>query len=326
LAGVLTETAQAYENLCAADSNRTHFRFAPNQEAVGSRLQNSIFLSVTTSQVDPACIVRGTLGQGGYLWDYELPGLVGGGESSLGYYLVARPTSAMSEAVENAAMLVANAALDVTALLEEISRRGIPILKKLASGGSQSRGELGLLLATRLLQDSFRPSAPPARLPVWSGNCVHLILPIDPYEELFNRLRRELPVPPSAQRPDLMAVAIQLQDAQPVAIKLTPIEVKYRGMGMSLGEMREALTQAHNFGRLIEALWIGAPATELWKTCGTALLAQLLDFGFRIYAAGWLHGHQHAEWAALHQRVLQDVLESTARITVNVAGRLVVFH
>ena len=123
-----------------------------------------------------------------------------------------------------------------------------------------------------------------------------------------------------------MAVAIQLQDAQPVAIKLTPIEVKYRAMGMSLGEMREALKQAHNFGRLIEALWIGAPATELWKTCGTALLAQLLDFGFRIYAADWLHGHQHVEWAALHQRVLQDVLESTARITVNVAGRLVAFH
>jgi hypothetical protein len=104
------------------------------------------------------------------------------------------------------------------------------------------------------------------------------------------------------------------------AIKLTPIEVKYRAMGMSLGEMREALTQAHNFGRLIEALWIGAPTTELWKTCGTALLAQLLDFGFRIYAADWLHGHQHAEWAALHQRVLQDVLESTARVTVNVAA------
>ena len=195
LRGYLTEKSPRPRNLCAADSNRTHFRFTPNQEAVGSRLQNSIFLSVTTSQVDPACIVRGTLGQGGYLWDYELPGLLGGGESSLGYYLVARPTPAMSEAVENAAMLVANAALDVAALLEEVSRRGIPILKKLASGGSQSRGELGLLLATRLLQDSFRAGAAPARLPVWSGNCVHLILPIDPYEELFNRLRRELPVP-----------------------------------------------------------------------------------------------------------------------------------
>ena len=49
--------------------------------------------------------------------------------------------------------------LNVPGLLEEVSRRGIPILKRLAGGGSQSRGELGLLLTTRLLQDSFRPGA-----------------------------------------------------------------------------------------------------------------------------------------------------------------------
>lgn len=327
LSTLLASAIQLYEEQTDADAHHTHFRFTPNQDAVGSRLRNAIFLSLTSSQIDPACIVRGTVGQSGYLWDYELPGVLGGGESSLGYYLVARPTTAMCDAVEHAASLVASPPPSIPGLLEEISRHGIPILKRLASGGSQSRGELGLLLATRLLQDAFRPHATSARLPVWSGRCIHLVLPVDPYEDLFDRLRRALlPASASAQRPDLVVVAIQLplQD-EPVSIKLTPVEIKYRASGMAATDMRDALTQAQSLGTLLNALWIQAPISDLWRTCVSALLAQLLDFGFRIYAASWLHGHLHDEWAATHQRVMQDVLEGSAHVTVNAAGRLVVF-
>jgi hypothetical protein len=45
-----------------------------------------------------------------------------------------------------------------------------------------------------------------------------------------------------------------------VAIKLTPIEVKYRAAGMAPGDMWEALAQAENFGRLLDALWMRQPA------------------------------------------------------------------
>jgi len=94
---------------------------------------------------------------------------------------------------------------------------------------------------------------------------------------------------------------------------------------MAATDMRNALTQAQSLGTLMQALWIQPPTTELWRTCSRALLAQFLDFGFRIYAAIWLHGHQHSEWAAVHQQVMQDVLEGSARVTINTAGRLVVF-
>jgi MoxR-like ATPase len=327
LPATLARAVQAYEDLCAADASSTHFRFTPNQDAVGSRLQNAIFLSVTSSQVDPACVVRGTVGQGGYLWDYELPGVLGGGESSLGYYLVAHPTSAMCDAVERAATLVSSSPPSIPGLLEEISRHGIPILKRLASGGSQSRGELGLLLATRLLQDAFRAGATSPRLPVWVGNCIHLVLPVDPYEELFDGLRGGLlSRSATAQRPDLIVVAIQIQGGdQPVAVKLTPVEVKYRATGMAATDMRAALGQAANLGSLLDAVWVQALPTDLWRTCTAALLAQFLDFGFRIYAAPWLHKRQPDGWAATHQRVMQDVLEGTAQVTVNASGRLVVF-
>ena len=210
--------------------------------------------------------MRGTVGQGGYLWDYELPGVLGGGESSLGYYLVARPTTAMCDAVERAASLVTKSPPSIPGLLEEISRHGIPILKRLASGGSQSRGELGLLLATRLIQDVFRPGSTPVRLPVWTGNCIHLVLPVDPYEDLFDGLREGLlPRSATAQRPDLIVVAIQLHpNGQPVAIKLTPVEVKYRAMGMVATEMRGALGQAANLGILLKPFGCGLSR----PTCG----------------------------------------------------------
>jgi len=351
LPALLARTLETCEKMCEKDAQHTHFRFTPNQDAVGSRLRDTIFLSLTSSQIDPACIVRGTAGHSGYLWDYELPGVLGGGESSLGYYLVAKPTQAMEDAVEHAVSLVASPPPSIPGLLEEVSQRGIPILKRLASGGSQSRGELGLLLATRVLQDTFRPRpprAPAARLPVWSGNCIHLVLPVDPYAKLFDRIRRALPpasasaqllrvqpapvagraLPPasaSAQRPDLMVVALELAAGQPIAIKITPVEIKYRATAMSATDKREALTQANTLGELLQALWVQPAATDLWRTCANALLAQLLDFGFRIYAVDWLHHHQDKEWAVAHQRTMQDVLEGSARVTITTAGRLIVF-
>ncbi|MGD0075656.1 MAG: Holliday junction DNA helicase RuvB C-terminal domain-containing protein, partial [Candidatus Binataceae bacterium] len=141
------------------------------------------------------------------------------------------------------------------------------------------------------------------------------------------RLRRSLlPTSASAQRPDLVVVAIQFQEsAHPVAIKLTPVEIKYRAGVMPATDMRDALIQAQSLGTLLQALWIQPPTTDLWRTCAGALLAQFLDFGFRIYAANWLHGHEPGEWATAHQQVMQDVLESSASITVNTAGRLIVF-
>jgi DNA phosphorothioation-dependent restriction protein DptH len=327
LPALLSNAVAAFESASVPDGNSTHFRFTPNQQAVGTRLQNALFLSVTSSQIDPACIVRGTIGQGGFLWDYELPSVLGGGESSLGYYLVARPNRAMCDSIERAAQIIANPAPSVDGLLNEISCHGIPILKRLASGGSQSRGELGLLLATRLIQDAFRTGAPSPRLPVWAGRCIHLVLPVDPYEELFDRLRKSRMSPTaSAQRPDLVVIAIRLGHGDdPVAIKVTPVEVKFRAAGMAATDMRTALSQASNLGQLFNLLWVQQPTSDLWRTCTSALLAQFLDFGFRIYAGKYLHGHEPNEWASLHQQVMQDVLERRAQVTVNAAGRLVVF-
>src|SRR5258707_15563652 len=102
---LLQEVVSAFERLGESD-NCTQFEFQPVQQAIGTRLNTSTFVAVTSSQIDPACIVRGARGQGGYLWNYELPGALGGAENRVGYYLVARPVDAMRRGIERSAELI----------------------------------------------------------------------------------------------------------------------------------------------------------------------------------------------------------------------------
>jgi DNA phosphorothioation-dependent restriction protein DptH len=325
IARLMQDAATAFERLAEADGS-TQFEFQPVQQAIGTRLNSSTFVAVTSSQIDPACIVRGARGQGGYLWNYELPGTLGGVENRVGYYLIARPVDAMRRGIERSAELITATPPNTQLLLDEISRRGIPIMKRLVGGGSASRGELGLLLAVRLLQDAFRPGAAAAQLPVWHGDCVHLLLPMDPYAQAFERIRKVLRKSTSAQRPDIIVFALRVPPPPaPVQMKITPLEVKFREGVMSNTAIADALEQAANLGDLLEALWVQAPLTELWASCRAALLAQCLDFSFRIYADPSVHGRTQADWTALHERVLGEVLGRTADVSVTSAGRLLVF-
>ncbi len=323
LAGLLEGACIAFESASLHDANTSQLQFQPNHAAIGTRLQQSIYLAITSSQIDPAWVIRGARAQQGYVWDYELPGALGVNEGA-GYYLVASPRPAMRRAIERAALLVTNSPPPVDELLDEISRRGIPILKRLAAGGSQSRGELGLLLTVRLLQDAFRQKTP-VRLPVISGNCIHLILPVDPYEEPLEHIRQSLPnAATTAQRPDLLVFAIHRGET--ISIKVTPVEVKFRQGTMSSTELRDALRQAAALGTTLEMLWAQPPENELWAVCSTTLLARCLDLAFRIYADESIHGIPAATWSSIEQRVLTSVLEGTAAVTVNTAGRLIAFE
>jgi DNA phosphorothioation-dependent restriction protein DptH len=328
IAGLLQETARAFEKV-AEDTGVSQFQFQPNRQAISNRLEEATFLAVTSTQIDPAGIIRGTRGQRGYLWDYELPGALGGDENSAGYYLIAEPLRAMRNALKRSVKLVTSSLPsdpEVVELLSEISRRGIPILKRLASGGTEARGELGMLLAVRLIQDAFRGTSRVAKLPVRKGNCVHLLLPVDPYQAPFNRLRKVLRISESAQRPDLLVIAIHIpRNNSPVSLKITPVEVKFRSEEMLREEREEALRQAANLGAVLDAIWVQSAQTPLWDTCTTALLAQCLNLAFRVYAAEDIHGGSRAEWTQIHERVLQDVLSKQAQIVVDKSGRLLVF-
>jgi hypothetical protein len=149
---------------------------------------------------------------------------------------------------------------------------------------------------------------------------------MDPYAQAFDRIRKVLRKSSTAQRPDIIVFAIRVPPAPaPVQLKITPLEVKFREGAMSNTAIAEALDQAANLGDLLDALWVQAAPTELWASCRPALLAQCLDFAFRVYADPAVHGRTQPDWTGLHERVLGGVLGRTAAITVTAAGRLFVF-
>lgn len=339
LAGSLEKAITAFEEIATSATGITHFQFQPNQQAIGKRIGQSIYLAVTSSQIDPACIVRGVQHQSAYLWDYELPGILGADEDSAGYYLIARPSTAMRTAIVSATRLVTAAPPDIDALLREISQRGIPILKQFARGGSQSRAELGLLLAVRFLQDAFRGEAGKVHLPVQSENCIHLLLPVDPYQGPFDLIRSTLDAGVDTKRADLLVFAIHFGNGnEPLALKITPVEVKFREdlrttSSRTISDedenfvlvLRDFLRQAESMGELLEKLWCSTAKSDLWETCRFALLAQCLDFAFRIYSDTKIHKMLPTEWAEKHQKVLEEVVNGRASISVNRKGRLLVF-
>ncbi|MFB3903185.1 MAG: AAA family ATPase [Acidobacteriota bacterium] len=326
LPGVLAQLCIEFETLAGRDASTSHFTFQPVQQAIGNRLTQATYVAVTSTQIDPACIIRGTRNQRGYLWNYELPGALGGTEERSGYYLIASPTEEMLRAIDRSAQLVATTPPPVQNLLDEISRRGIPILKRLAAGGSQARGELGLLLAVRLLQDAFRANAPRLGLPVWRGRCIHLILAVDPYETPFEGLRQALRLQTSEQRPDLLVFAVRLPAGQEkIRVKITPVEVKFRQNQMPGNDLRNALAQAANLGLLADRIWVQSLPNTLWTVCTGALLGQMLELAFRIYADPTVHGKLPESWTDVQETVIAAVLSQEAEITVNAKGRLLVF-
>ena len=307
----------------------TFLAFMPNREVLRGELQGTRFLAVSSAEIDPACFARGTPEAGGFLWDYELPQAVGPGEQRGGFYLLAKPPEAIKQAVLAATKVVSNSDLDIEALLTETSRRGIPILKRLAAGGTMARGELGMLLAVRLLQDSFRGPERQIRLPVCEGNTVRMVLPVDPYVSPLNELRRGLNKANTAldqsTRPDLLLASLQIDPDEGTLVHLVPLEVKFREGVMSAADKTASLAQASSLGDTLHHLLRATPLNRLWEFCGRGFLAEILDHGFRVYGDPQVTDHSPEEWVKIHQACLADVLGGRATVSIAQEGRLLVF-
>ena len=329
---LLDELSQAIgqvEELAETLGVCSHIAFTPNRQILGVELQATRFLAISSTEIDPACFARSTPHTGGFLWDYELPQAVGPGEQRGGFYLLARPPEAIKRAVLRATRTVTQSSIDVDALLEETSRRGIPILKRLAAGGSLARGELGMLLAVRLLQDSFRGPGRMVRLPVCEDGTIRMVLPVDPYasplEKLRQGLRRANPTLQEGTRPDLLLACMHIDSEVGTQIRLVPLEVKFREGIMSARDKTDSLAQASSLGNIFHHLLRATPLNELWRMCGLGFLSEILDHGFRVYGDPTVNGESPEQWVNIHQACLADI--ASGRVTVSIAeeGRLLIF-
>ena len=330
--GLLDELSRAIsraENLAETHGGCSHVAFMPNRQVVSGELPATRFLAISSTEIDPACFARSTPQAGGFLWDYELPQATGPGEQRDGFYLLARPPEAIRRAVSRAARVLTQSSIDIDAMLVETSRRGIPILKRLAAGGSLARGELGMLLAVRLLQDSFRGEGRTVRLPAHEDGIIRMILPVDPYASPLSKMREGLarvhPALQAAHRPDLLVACIQIHNREGTRIRLVPLEVKFRDGPMPAAAKVGSLAQASNLGKILHHLLRATPLTKLWRICGLGFLSEILDHGFRVYGDPSVTGILPERWAEIHQKCLADIAADRVAISLVEEGRLLVF-
>ncbi|MDA7823656.1 hypothetical protein N9A58_08735 [Opitutales bacterium] len=329
-AGIATQLAYITSSLESKfEEIGDSYVFAPNLPKLSETSDKATYCVVSSSSLDPACF----FGQTGdfFLWDYELPSFSRRAGENTGYYLLATPSDSMRRAIEEGVRMLGNSSSEkespelVDKLLKEISSRGMPTLKQLTAGGTAALGEVGVLVALRIFQGDFIEGSPsPGITPVMNeaNNSLSLIVPVDPFTAQIDALRKSLEIN-TKERPDLLILTIKYNEQDmPIALKITPVEVKARAGKMQNQSRKEALQQAKKLSEFLKQLLSSAKETALWSIACKHLLCTWLDYGFRVY--GQLDQYRNApKWSSFHQQMISAVLGDEIPIEVDPLGRLV---
>lgn len=333
--GLADNTAKAITALEGMSASPMGYVFAPSINTVKRSLDKAEFAAVSSSAVDPACFLGNWL-EGTYLWDYELPSYSGRSGDSNGYYLLSRIKPLDLETMKIVLQRLPGCGdlpqEALSSIVQEVARRGIPTVRGLSAGNSGATGDLGLFVATRLLQDSFRTSGGQyGLLAPWEEregeHRISLVIPVDPFQRYLADLAKAVKKP-TMHRPDLIVVGLAITDSA-VRCKLTPIEVKNRsGSGQMAHSSRlEALGQAKSLSMLLEELrktYSDDQEMLAWRLAYQNLLSSMVGYGFRVYSQHLAEGGKASTWATLHARVMEATLSSEADVDVDANGRLIV--
>jgi hypothetical protein len=326
LLGLLHLCVNKVENACSEYFDS--YVFAPKIPTLEKALSESRYCAVSSSSVDAACFFKGEYGS--YLWDYELPAYSRRAGQNNGYYLLAKESPNMVHAVHAAIRTISKSQQlesdKISALLSEISHRGMPTLRRLTGGGSTSLGEIGMLVALRLLQSEFQKDADyPALCPVYlDQDTINLLIPVDPFKNHFIDLQTAINQRPG-ERPDMLILSIGLFNGKPTRVKITPIEVKARGGLLSQIDREDALTQASSFSQFLVAAHNRASTIPIWDVAWKNLIVSLLDYGFRVY--GQLDRFlKLPAWTDMHSAVIHGIAGGNTQIEIDSQGRLIVIE
>ncbi|MBU6958007.1 hypothetical protein KRR23_09685 [Pseudomonas sp. CVAP len=326
----LSRALELLESACVNDAQFDSLSFAPNLQTLNNSLRDTRYSAISSSAVDATCFH--SPGKDAYLWDFELPRYAPGAGQSSGFYLVAKQSPTMVTAVRNVLRQLPSTKdvsdAQISSLLDEVSRRGIPTLKRLTSGGSASLGEVGILVAARLLQSDFqRGSEGQGLIPAIGNRMVNLVIPADVFQPRFDELRKALGAE-SRERPDLLVLSIAFgidtggEFLEPNALKITPIEVKARSTEMTERQRDEALTQAKSFAGFLDKLNARGKSSALWGIAYRDLIASWLDYGFRVYGETEV-ARATPHWVQYHQQTIARLMSSKLEVELDPEGRLI---
>ncbi len=333
--GLADKTSAAIVRLENAGDSRSEYVFAPSVSTIdGAFKKNAQYVAISSSAVDPACFLGGWL-KDVFLWDYDLPSYSNRAGDSNGYYLLSGIKPADQDSLRQVISRLPDCKDlpddELSALMLEVARRGIPTVRGLSGGNLGASGDLGLFLAARLLQDAFSSDHnTKSLLDVWTEEDqvakIALVVPVDPFKSHLEDLTKAIKKG-SNKRPDLMVIALRITDST-VAAKLTPVEVKYRsGAGSMVNtSAREALSQAESLAKLLEKLNDRADEPEmiLWKLAFQHLLVSVVSFGMRVYSQQPSVLKMSNRWAEHHGRIVEAILSGSLSLEVDKTGRLIV--
>jgi hypothetical protein len=339
LSTYLSQSVSLIESQCEEQLIFDSVIFSPNMETLNRAVKDSSYCAISSSSMDIAFFQQP--GRSSYLWEYELPKYANVAGQSSGFYLLAHESDNMILAIHNALKQLGFTPIpeeeEIKNLLKEISLRGMPTLKKLASGGTAGFGELGILIALRLLQTEFQSKngngdLEPGLLPVISKVSdrvtINLIIPADIFQPRFDKLRDRLDL--TGERPDLIVISITFdvddksmpKETTPLSMKITPIEVKSRSEKLSDQGKVDALHQAKVFSKFLGKLADTANEYEIWDIGRREMLASWINYGFRVY--GQIEKFINDDkWSIYHGLALQALMAGEIDIQHDKIGRLI---
>lgn len=295
----------------------------PKLHFVHDSLKSSDYCAISSSVVDPAAFF--SFEEDSFLWDYDLPSYSNNHSAYSGFYMLAKSSENVREAVKNSLKLIPGLGnvrnIDVINVLKEISSRGIPTLKTLASGGTSASGEIGMLIAMNMLQSLDKEVNRFQFFPFSNSETINLLIPIDPFRNQINSLMTRLDQ--NKIRPDLLAVSIKISDTGVSKIKVTPIEIKYRKTSMTNRELLSAMDQCQVFIKFLKVLNEQSTKSTLWKIARNRLFSDMISFAFSTYGRGIRDLNDSINWAKLHTEVISK-LDDLDNLIIAEQGRLMV--
>ena len=281
-------------------------QFTPDLMSINKLIDNlgSKFVAVSSATLDPSIFAINYNRSGTWLWDYELPSFSSKSGDINGYYLVTKndevAVSSLTESLNE--LLSASTGYkftdnNVKAVLDEISKRGIPKIKSISSFDNTSHGDIGVVVACRFLQDKIRllgKEIDNVLLPITEKDInnnfyLNMLVPVDPFQKQIDELSTRLNL--DKNRPDLLACSILLKiqndkDFDVISLKITPIEVKFRNLTISSTAKNGAKTQAESFAKLINSMnECSEDSMSLWKLTSQHLLMSMLSYAFKLYTS-----------------------------------------
>lgn len=316
--------------------NVVGLRFAPNVLAIRDMVEakHVEFVAISSSSVDPACFLGGWLEQA-YLWDYDLPSYSHRAGDTNGYYLLSSVKVSDRDGIRRVLKRLPGCQeledAKVDDILLEVARRGIPTIRGLSGDDTGASGDLGLFVASRLLQDRFRVSGgADSLMGVIQGTAeepsISIVVPIDPFRGYLDDLAVALHKDrgeASLLRPDLVVARIAFGPAG-TKIHLTPVEVKYRRGILQADEIAGALEQARALGSLLAAIEAQAVKDATWRVAYQHLLLSMLGFGMRVYSQHQDLAAQQGDWSVFHERIASAILGQPGVVSIDKRGRVIV--